>query len=267
MTSFKTAEAIATDFSQLAEVVAVTLGGSLATGKADAGSDIDLYVFSRGEIPVASRRNIIEARASHVELDNRWWETEDYWYERATGTKVEVIYRDPYWLETQLSTVLTDYRAQMGYSTSLWHNIVTSNILYDPDDWFAKLQKTATAPYPSELARAIIDENFPLLRGSMAAHPPQIKQAFERGDLKVAFQRVQHILDSYFDILFALNKTLHPGEKRQLDYAKGLGLTPPDMQKDVTSLLNAREPGDVSDILETVIDKLEVLLSQTKSLS
>lgn len=73
--------AIADEFAKLPEVQAVTLGGSHATDEEDPTSDLDLYVFSTKEIPVEARAAIIEPRASRMELDNRFYETEDYWLE------------------------------------------------------------------------------------------------------------------------------------------------------------------------------------------
>lgn len=87
------AQTIAEAFAKLPEVRAVTLGGSRATGNADPTSDLDLYVFSREEISVEARAAIIEPRTSRMELDNRFYETEDYWIEKTEGRKIEVIYR------------------------------------------------------------------------------------------------------------------------------------------------------------------------------
>lgn len=41
----KIARAITAEFAKLDMVEAITLGGSLATGRANAGSDIDLYIY------------------------------------------------------------------------------------------------------------------------------------------------------------------------------------------------------------------------------
>ena len=101
----------------------MALGGSLAAGQADAHSDIDLYVFAKGDIPVETRAALIAPRASQMQLDNRFWETEDYWLEKESGVKVEAIYRGPDWLETYLQNLLEENRVE-GYSTALWHSIV-----------------------------------------------------------------------------------------------------------------------------------------------
>ena len=92
---WQTAQAIAEQFSELAQVEAVALGGSLVAGQADGDSDIDLYVYAKDELPLEARAMLVTKRASQWQLDNRYWETEDYWLEQTSGSKVEVIYRNP----------------------------------------------------------------------------------------------------------------------------------------------------------------------------
>ena len=47
---------IARRFGELPQVVAVALAGSSATGSADERSDLDLYVYALGEVPLSFRR-------------------------------------------------------------------------------------------------------------------------------------------------------------------------------------------------------------------
>jgi predicted nucleotidyltransferase len=252
------AQTVADEFAKLPDVRAVTLGGSYATGKADPTSDLDLYVYSSKEIPVETRATFIEPRASQMQLDNRFWETEDYWLER-DGRKVEVIYRGE-WLEDHLKNLLETYQAQLGYTTSLWHSVLHSVILFERDSYFTKLQERVRVPYPDGLVKAIIAKNFPLLKGSLAAHPKELYKALERGDLTTAHHRIEAMLTSYFDVLFALNKELHPGEKRSLVYAQTLALQPEHMKEDVEGLLIERKPQRVQNIVERLVGELAELL-------
>jgi hypothetical protein len=68
------------------------------------------------------------------------------------------------------------------------------------------------------------------------------------------------MLNSYFDVLFALNKELHPGEKRSLSYARALALQPEHMKEDVEALLQERRPGHVQKIVERLVGELGGLL-------
>lgn len=258
---WQTAQAIAEQFSELAQVEAVALGGSLVTGQADGDSDIDLYVYAKDELPLEARAMLVAQRASQWQLDNRYWETEDYWLEKTSGSKVEVIYRNPDCLEQHLKALLEHSSSQQGYSTSLWHNIVNSKSLFDRKGWFASLQSLAKTPYPDALANAIISHNVPLLKGSMAAHPYQIRRAAERADWVCVNGRLQSLLASYFDSLFALNRELHPGEKRQLMYANKLKLTPEKMSEDVTRILTHYEPEMLADKVDRLVERLLELLA------
>lgn len=257
------AQTIADEFAELPEVQAVTLGGSHATGKADTTSDLDLYVFSSGEIPVAARAAIIQPRASRMELDNRFYETEDYWVER-DGRKAEIIYRGQ-WVVDHLKNLLENHQVQLGYSTSIWHNILTSVILFEHDDWFTNLQNRVRVPYSDELAKAVIAKNFPLLKGSLAAHPKELYKAVARDDLVTVHHKIEAILNSYFDVLFALNRELHPGEKRSLSYAQALTLQPKHMKEDVEALLLERRPEHVQKIVERLVGELGDLLETRDS--
>ena len=257
----KLARAIAAQFAEIPEVEAVALGGSLAAGQADALSDVDLYVFVKGEIPVETRAALIEPRATQMQLDNRFWELEDYWLEKDSGVKVEAIYRDPEWLSGHLDNLLAGKGAQLGYSTSLWHSIVVSENLFDRNGWFAELQESADVPYPDALARAIIEKNFALLRGSMGAVPKQLRANVKRKDWVGVHDRVHLLLECYFDIVFALNRTPHPGEKRQLAYAEKLNLTPENMAEDVNGLAVGLEQDTVAKV-DRLVDRLENLLSK-----
>ncbi|KAB0679606.1 nucleotidyltransferase domain-containing protein [Aureimonas leprariae] len=258
----RTAASIAAAFAARPEVQAVALGGSQATGAADAGSDIDLYVYAEGEVDLAFRAGLAEARAARREIDNRFWETGDEWDEAASGIHVDVMYRSPAFAEDELARVLDRHEARIGYSTCLWHNILTSRGLFDRDGWFARLQASARRPYPQALAQAIVAKNHPLLREAFGAFGGQIRRAAERGDAVSVNHRTAAFLASYFDILFALNRTPHPGEKRLLAQALRLPRTPRGMAADVDRLLGSGTMDAAALVLavEALSDGLDALV-------
>jgi len=257
-----TAPEIARLLVQLPSVRAVALGGSTATASADPGSDIDLYVYANAAVPVSDRRAIILRRAVRAEIDNRVWEWGDEWVERGSGTCVDVTYRSPDWIEGELDRVLRRHEASVGYTTTLWHNVLTCIPLQDPTDWLAQLKARADQPYPEPLARAIIAKNHPLLRRAISSFANQLAKATARRDLVSVYHRAAAILASYFDVLFALNRRPHPGEKRLLDHASALPARPVDVEHQVEAFLRSVALGDPSRPFGSMLDSLDALLEE-----
>lgn len=250
------AQAIADLFAALPQVEAVALAGSQTTGVADAESDLDMYVYSDAPIPVADRARLIRPRAARLELDNQFWEPGDEWVEAASGLGVDLMYRPPTFIEGQLDRVLVAHEASVGYSTAFWHNVLTSRPLFDRHGWFARLQARARQPFPEPLRRAIIAKNEPLLTRNLSSYRHQLERAVAHRDLVSVNHRVAALLASYFDILFALNRVPHPGEKRQVAFAEqSCPRRPVGMTEQVEGLLRAAASAD-----ETVLAQVDRLV-------
>jgi len=99
------AREIADRYAVHEEVEAVAIGGSVASGFVTDASDIDLYVYLRAELSLATRAEIAGTGSTHAEVANAFWESGDEWYDDATGIAVDVILRDPAWIEGQLDRV------------------------------------------------------------------------------------------------------------------------------------------------------------------
>ncbi|GIL11558.1 MAG: nucleotidyltransferase [Chloroflexota bacterium] len=234
------ARKVAACYAEQPPVLAVALAGSVAAGMGDAISDIDLYVYSTTPLGLDERRAIAERDAARADVDNRFWEPGDEWIDRETGIKVDVMFRHPGWIEEQLDRVLRQHQASTGYSTCFWHNVLNSHSLYDRDGWYARLQAGARQPYPEALRRAVIAKNHPILAQKLSAYSHQIESAARRDDWVSINHRVAALLASYFDILFALNRLPHPGEKRLLRAVEErCEKYPPSMRADVEHLVRA----------------------------
>lgn len=260
--------ALGAAFAEHPHVEAVALGGSHGTGVADPDSDIDLYVYASNEVPVAFRAALVASRSDRSELDNRIWETGDEWEDRLLGVHVDVMFRSLSWADEELARVLDRHEPRLGYSTCFWHNIQTSRAVYDRCGWFAALQERARRPYPEPLARAIIDKNLPVLRTLFSSYRGQIIKAATRGDGVSVNHRVAALLASTFDVLFALNRALHPGEKRLLQAARGLTHVPPDFTAQVEGLLAATASLDravLGDAVDRLCNALEKLVRSDQS--
>ena len=262
------AKRIAMQYSTLPQAEAVALGGSHATELFEPGSDIDLYVYSRVDIPLQARAAIAQASAARVELNNQFWESGDEWIDEETGIHVDVMFRHAQWIEEQLARVLVHHKASVGYSTCFWHNVLTSRLLFDRNGWFAALQAKASAPYPEALRSNIIAKNYPILRDTLSSYLYQIQRAVQRGDGVSISHRTAALLASYFDILFAVNRLPHSGEKRILPVLDAHSETLPNfMRTQVDALLAAASgAGDVVACVDALVDGLDTLLREQRLL-
>ncbi len=265
MDAHSLAATIAAQYSAFPQVEAVAWGGSYTSAAADAASDIDLYVYLRSTLPPDQRAGFIWARSRYAEIDNQVWEPGDEWIEAESGVKIDVMYRDVGWIEQQLDDVLTRHQASAGYSTCLWYNVRASQPLWDRNGWLAKLQQRSQQPYPEQLRRAIITKNYVLLRTMVGSYRQQIKLAVARNDVVNINHRVAALLASYFDVLFAVNRLPHPGEKRLIAYAtRDCTLLPRDMAQQVQALVGASAQASdaVLDRVDALADQLDALLRQ-----
>lgn len=263
------AQRVADAYAALPQVVAVALAGSQTVGSADVGSDLDLYVYTNSALSLAARRGVAEAFAEQLELNNQFWEPGDEWIDRVSGIGVDVMFRQPLWIEDQLDRVLIRHEGSVGYSTCFWYNIRTALVLFDRMGWFSALQQRARQAYPPELAQAIIAKNHPILRDNLSSYRHQLERAMVHADPVSINHRIAALLASYFDILFALNRVLHPGEKRLVKLATTLCRSvPANMPEQVQALLHAGALSDphLLSVVDRLIDGLDDLLREEGAL-
>lgn len=235
-----------TSLSQLPQVEAVALGGSHTVNMHDALSDYDLYVYTSAEIPIKIREKITEESCDYIELNNQFWETEDDGILK-NGTEIDIIYRSLAWLDQQLSHIVFNHQASVGYSSCFWFNLLNSHITFDREQQLNKLKSKYSIPYPEALAKNIVAKNAPLLSSSIACYPKQIEKAIKRNDRISVNHRVAAYLASYFDVLFAINKLPHPGEKRMLTYSQArCSLLPEGMSEDINAILDLAANNDLN---------------------
>jgi predicted nucleotidyltransferase len=236
------ARRVAAAFARLPEVRGVALAGSRSTGAAGPDSDVDLYVYASPE-PALDVRRAITSASPRAEVGNRFFEPGDEWIDPASGVHVDAMYRDPRWIEADLHRVLLRHEAWVGYSTAFWHSVRSAIVLFDRDGWLAALKARADAPYPEPLRRAIVAKNLPLLRANLSSYRHQLERALARGDAPAVNHRIAAFLASLFDVLFAVNRLPHPGEKRLLDAARACPRRPEALEEDVRGLVAAGAAG------------------------
>jgi hypothetical protein len=249
--------------SELPNVRAIALAGSTAAGSADHDSDFDIYLYSDAEVPIEKRRELAAQYTSYAEVGNTVWGDADEWVLKDSGQRVDLVYFGADWMTDQLDRVLVRYEASAGYSTAFWHTIRISQTLHDPHGWFAALHTRAQAPYPEQLRRNIIALNYPILKEVVTSYYQQIMRALSRNDSISINHRVAAFLASVFDIVFAVNRVPHPGEKRLASYVAALcPLVPPDFPAHVANVirLSGEVNPEILGAMDTLLNGLDDLL-------
>lgn len=258
------AQRIAERFAKIPQVESVALGGSRSKNVEDTLSDIDLYIYSYSLIPLEAR---LKAAAPYDQADarfnNNFWGLGDDFRDSESGILVDAIYWDCRWIESELYRLLWTHQASVGYTTTVWSTVQNGLLLFDRNGWYARMQTFADLPYPEELRRAIVAQNHPILRDTVSSYVKQIEQALHRDDLMSVQHRITALLASYFDILFAVNRQPHPGEKRLFVYASELcPLLPADFPVGVESVLVATPYDTLLKRIHALLDPLDVLLRE-----
>ncbi len=223
------------ELSQLPQVEAIALGGSRAGNHFDSKSDYDVYLYCINPIPEAIRRQVLSQFCSYMEIGNHFWEYEDNCV-LTCGTDIDILYRNLNDFTEDVADVVEHCHGRNGYTTCMWHNLLTCKIIYDRDGRLMATKNRFKVPYPEALRDDVVDRNWRLLRTSMPAYEGQIRKALDRKDLISVNHRISAFLESYFDILFAWNRQTHPGEKRLISLATQMC---PSLPEDFEESLNA----------------------------
>ena len=243
----------------LPQVEAIALGGSRATGRNDAGSDYDVYVYLTGSIDEDDRRAVLTPYCSYMEMGNSFWELEDD-VTLKDGIDMDIIYRDLKAFEGEVEAVVTHCIPHNGYTTCMWHNLITSRIVLDKGGRLHALQQRYTVPYPQKLKENIIANNRKLLSGMLPSFDAQIRKAEGRGDLVSVNHRVAEFLASYFDIIFALNEMTHPGEKRMQSICAGAcKILPRNFEENLNRLFANMFRENISPVIGDMVAEITAL--------
>jgi hypothetical protein len=232
----------------------IALGGSLAKGLGDEQSDIDIYLFARQVLPCAQRTARIEQTPGSFSQVRSWGNdaefTEggtDFYYQ---GSKVESWLRNIQHIE---ETMQSCWRGQIERTCVAWtvmgfynyvalSDIRVMQILEDPYGILASW-KARVAEYPGALQQAIIRRFF-----AEAKFWPEnfhYRSAVERGDILYTSGIVQQVVYALIQVVFALNCTYFPGEKKVEVGLEHLALQPPDFYRRIRELVYPGNDGSI----------------------
>lgn len=249
------------NYKNLKSVQAIALGGSSAAKTHDSSSDLDVYVFTKESIPVKTRENFIKKISSNYEVGGEYFGLGDEFFVNKLNKQLDVMYWDKNWFSNVVENTWVKHFPSNGYTTSFLYTLQNFNILHDKENWLKKLQEKISSPYPKALKDNIITRNMMLLKDKpFASYYEQIEKAIKRNDIVSINHRIAAFMASYFDILFAANELLHPGEKRLIKYAKdNCKKLPQNFEKDITNLL--KQPNsDTLNILDSLVKNIKKII-------
>ena len=252
-------------FEDFEEVDAIVLGGSRASDKYDAASDYDVYVYLNSDLSLEKRKSALEQTCKYMGLGKTHWGSK--WDECIlnSGIPIELTYENTKDTQESLNNTLKNHIAYDGYTTCVCYVVLNAVILYDPKGEYDRMVKQFTMPYPEELRQNIIRENRELLEGMTPSYSNQIEKAIKRKDVISINHRLAAFTKSYFDILFAVNRKFHPGEKRLIQLAQEqCECLPEDFEADLKSLFAENGSDKTMPIIHKLISNLDDLISKNR---
>jgi predicted nucleotidyltransferase len=268
------AREVAASVGALDGVAAVALGGSLARGRGDPHSDVDLGIYYDPARPFA----VEDLRALVTELDDRhgpelvgfgeWgpWINGGAWT-RMRGTKLDLLYRDLGLVDRVLDAcaagrVTCDYQPghPHGFSNHIYAGEVHHGLaLHDPDGALAE-RKARTSPYPPALGRAIVRRH--LWEADFAVRTAA--EAARRGDLAYVSGCLFRSVACLVQVLFAVNGHWFVNEKGSVTEAAELPRIPTGFTASVEEALSGLAPDPAG--LAAALDTMAKLTARVREL-
>lgn len=245
------------EYEKFPQVRAIAIGGSSAANTSDISSDIDVYIFVTEDIPVAEREKLVQKISSKYEVGGEYFGAGDEFFVDRLNIQFDVMFWNVNWFENIVSNVWEKFYPSNGYTTAFLYTLSVFNIVYDSDNWLQEVKNKLNRDYPEKLQKNIINRNIMLMKDKpFASYYEQIKKAIERNDVVSVNHRIAGFLASYFDIIFALNKKFHCGEKRLVQYCKNnCQVLPEKFEENINDLLTQPNQ-DTLKILDEMVENL-----------
>lgn len=249
------------EYKKFSEVKAIAIGGTTSAKTSDNLSDIDVYVFISEDIPVDKRRVLVEKYSTKFEVGGEYFGAGDEYFVDELNIQFDVMFWNVNWFSQVVDNVWLKNYPSNGYTTCFLYTLKNFNILFEKEEYLTNLKKKIDTSYPENLKTNIIHRNMMLMyEKPFASYYEQIEKAIKRNDINSINHRISAFLASYFDVIFAKNELLHPGEKRLVKFAKeNCKILPLDFEKNIVDLL--KQPNsETLQILKKMVQNLQDII-------
>lgn len=252
----------------------IALGGAHAKGAEDSASDLDLYLFSGQVLSCDERSRVTTAFSADIDHVVSWGQDDpftqggtDFDFE---GGKVECWLRHTDQIEhtiAECSEGIVRTERVTWTPTGFHHHCALSDvhamlIIDDPAGILGRW-KAAIEVYPLKLRRQIITTHL-----QAAAFWPanfHYNSAIERQDVIYTTSIVQQVVHNLVQVLFAVNETYFPGDKKLERSLGHLDRLPPQFVERMQRLIWPGEEASVT-VLQEQQQELQDLLTETQRL-
>ena len=255
----RTIQLLKSGFADLEGCSALALSGSRTSLINDGGSDWDIYIYYDRHISREDRERIILPIADEARIDASFFEEGDEFTK--DGITYDLMYRPVSFVNEQIDRVWVKHTPSLGYSTCFLYNLRTSSFLFDKSGLSGQIS-LLDQPYPEALKDSIISYNRRMMSGDgEATWVKQLELAVVRNDFVSRCHRLAALMASYFDMLFAYSRVLHPGEKKLIGYAHALcPVLPVDFDADMKNIYSKAYEGDLPGAVNTALEHLYALI-------
>ncbi|WP_313188994.1 nucleotidyltransferase domain-containing protein [Sphingobacterium sp.] len=243
-------DAICEDLEKVEHVSAVVLGGSYATGRANADSDIDIGIYYHENNPFDIKE--IESIAKKYAKDNdptvtdfyQWgpWVNGGAWIQTEAG-KVDFLYRNVNQVRRTIQDAMegiweNHYDQQPPYGfTSLFYlaEIEACKAIFDPQNVIQYL-KSLVKIYPEPLKNKVIQDSLWTAEFSII----NTDRFAKSNDYYNTFGCFTRTLKAIVQALFAINEIYPISDKQALEILEKANQKPKDLTRKVESILKAK---------------------------
>jgi len=228
----------------------IAVGGAHAKGTADVESDLDIYLFASSVLTNDERNQLTSQHSSNIR-DIITWGVEvpfeqggsDFYYK---DIKIECWLRNSEFIENTISDCRAGIVKQelvRWTTTGFFNHCCLSDLknmipVEDPAGILSRWQ-SGLSEYPPKMQETIINKHLSGAR--FWPHNFHYTSAVERQDVIYTTGIVQQVIHNMIQVLFAVNKTYFPGDKKLANALNHLDRLPDRFVERIQELISPSE--------------------------